>query len=71
MPRPQHSPLLWAAHIGGACAWAALVVGVLVYTTTSEHVGQTIFSAGVLGVLAAGGFAVAGSQRHRRGSPRE
>jgi Zn-dependent membrane protease YugP len=71
MPRPQHSPLFWAAHIGGACAWVALVVGVLVYTTTSAPVGQTIFSAGVLGVLTAGGLSVAGSQRRRRGSPRE
>jgi hypothetical protein len=66
MPRPRHSALFWAAHIGGVSAWLTVVVGLVVYAVVNERVGRDIAACGVLGVTIAGCLAVAGARRHRR-----
>ncbi len=66
MPRPRHSALFWAAHIGAVSAWLTVVAGLLLYSITSERLGRAIAACGVAGLTLAGGLAVAGARRHRR-----
>jgi uncharacterized membrane protein len=66
MPRPRHSALFWAAHIGAVTAWLVVAAGMLLYAFASEQLGRNVAACGVLGVATAGGLAVAGARRHRR-----
>lgn len=64
MPRPRHSALFWAAHIGGVMAWMTIGAGLLLYAVAGQQLGRNVATCGVLGVTTAGCLAVAGSRRH-------
>lgn len=66
MPRPRHSALFWAAHIGAVSAGLAMVAGLLLAATSDARVGRLIAACGVASLTIAGGLAVAGARRHRR-----
>lgn len=67
MPRPRHSALFWAAHIGAVSAGLTMGVGLLLaLTATDARVGRLVAACGVACLTIAGGLAVAGARRHRR-----